>query len=214
MSDQVLESIKIVGLPKGSILWPTGVAALILGILGWLNDSNENFYSTIFLVVFTLNLLVLFYDFSRGVVVGIFGMLFGIIALLISFDVSLPLGDTVEEGIAGASGPFLMIFGAVLMIIMITAYWFKRSFDYFIVSSNEIVKKQGILGDAERYNAPNVSTETNIPDVFESLILFGSGNLIINTKSGRSYLIENVPRINAVDKKLTELLGRIEVDTN
>ena len=89
----------------------------------------------------------------------------------------------------------------------------KRSFDYYVVSSNEIVKKDGFLGDASRFSSQDVQIDKSISDILESLLLFGAGSLVLRTSRGQEFHIENVPRINKVEKEIRRLLGKIEVDT-
>jgi len=89
----------------------------------------------------------------------------------------------------------------------------RRNFEYYVVSSNEIVRKEGFLGDASRWNAQDLQIDKTINDVFESLLLFGAGDLKITTSRGQEFHILNVPRINRVEHDIRQILGKIEVDT-
>ncbi|MHA2254172.1 MAG: hypothetical protein ACXAD7_27740 [Candidatus Kariarchaeaceae archaeon] len=213
-----IESVRIYGLPKGVVLWPTAITAIIFGILAInVNESDfEQTLSIIFLIIFTLNLAILYFDFSRGVVVGLIGISFGLGTLLIVNKDKLPLeqtGENLEQGIEGASGEFLLVYGIILLTMMFLGYMFNKSFNYFIVTRNELISKTGILGDARRYGAPNLSITKTIPDIFESLIMFGAGNLLLVTPNkDAQFFIQNVPHINRVEKRLRELLSKLEVE--
>jgi len=218
MSEKELENIRIIGLPKGSILWPTFAFAFIGGIIGLITNSNTgvmNVISGLFLIVATFNIIILFFDFSRGSIFGIFGLIIAIIVLLVNFHVTILSSITsfLESGIAGVSPEFLFIFGFIFLFLLMVAVFVRRSFDYFIVGSNEIVRKEGFLGDASRFNAVDVQIDKRISDVFESLLLFGSGDLTLKTNRGQEFHILNVPRINKVEKEIRRILGKIEVDT-
>lgn len=211
--EKEIRKIKIVGLPKGSILWPTAVTSFILGIVGYVFPEAINSFSMIFLIVFTINLLILFFDFSRGAVVGIIGLLIAATSLAYSFDISLPFKSLIDKGIiGGASSEFFTLYGLVFMVLLFFAIIFRRSFDYLELSSNELIRKFGILGDSQRYNAPNIQIKKHINDVFESLLLFGAGDLIIITAKGQEFHINNVPRINRLEKKITKILSRLDVE--
>ena len=212
------EKIRIVGLPKGTVLWPTAITAIIGGIIALMIPSSADTISMIFLVIFTLNLMILFFEFSRGVVVGIFGIIIAIIALLISFGDKLNLSNVssgLKTGVSGASGEFLLLFGGILLLMILLGWWFKKTFNYYEITRNELIEKTGILGDARRYSTPDMIIRKAIPDIFESLILFGSGRLtLIPHNKDEVFIIENVPRINKVEDKIRELLSKIDVDVN
>lgn len=212
------ESIRIFGMPKGVVLWPTALTAIIGGIISInVNDTElEKTLSTIFLLIFTLNLAILFFDFSRGAVVGLAGLLFGLGTLAVVNKENIPfegLLNNLDKGTGGATGEFLLIYGLILLIMMLLGYLFNKTFNYYIVSRNELVSKTGILGDARRYGAPNLSITKTIPDVFESIIMFGAGNLLLVTPNRDAHFyIENVPRINRVEKQLRDLLSKLDVE--
>jgi len=215
---KVSESVRIFGMPKGVVLWPSSLTAIISGIIAINVNRNdiEKTLSIIFLVIFTLNLAILYFDFSRGVVVGLIGILFGLGTLAIVNKETIPFERIVsimEQGIGGASGEFLLIYGLILLLMMSLGYLFNRSFNYYIVTRNELISKTGILGDAKRYGAPNLSITKTIPDIFESIIMFGAGNLLLVTPNrDAQFYIENVPHINRVEKRLRELLSKLDVE--
>lgn len=211
--EKEIHKVKFVGLPKGSILWPTAATSLVLGLVGFIFPAAVDSFSIIFLTVFTINLLILFFDFSRGAVVGIIGLIIAGTSLAYSFDYSLPFKNLIDNGIiGGASSEFFTLYGLVFMLLLFIAIVFKRSFDYFELSSNELIRKFGILGDSQRYNAPNIQIKKHINDVFESLLLFGAGDLILITAKGQEFHINNVPRINRLEKKITQILSRLDVE--
>jgi len=212
-----VEEIRIYGLPKGTVLWPTGVVAVIFGILISIKPEWQSALSTAFLVIFTLNLLILYFEFSRGAVMGITGILFGLIILYIYLKdkYNLPSIGKIERGLTGASGDFLFVFGIILLTMILLGWIVKRQFDYFIITRNELIRKHGILGDAQRFNAQNIVFNKNIADIFESILLFGSGNLTLYPPGKEEiFYIENVPQINKKEKLLSQLLSKLEVDMN
>ena len=65
------------------------------------------------------------------------------------------------------------------------------------------------------YATINMGVEKEIPDIFEFL-LFGSGRLIFKPGMGqdqhKSLVVDNVFRVNRLEKKVREFLGVIKVD--
>lgn len=210
-----IDTIKIVGLPKGSVMWPTAVTALILGLLGLIFSNLLSIFSVIFLIVFTTNLLVLFFDFSRGAVIGIIGFIVAAFSLAFALKISVPFNNLFKTGVIhGASADFFAIYGFIFLTLLFLAMFFRRHFEYYQLSSNEMLRKFGVLGDSERFNSPEIHFKKHITDVFESLLLFGAGDLIITTVNGREFHINNVPHINKLEKRITKLLSRLDVDVN
>lgn len=208
-----IQKIRIMGLPKGTILWPTAATSLILGLIGFIFPDAVSSFSIIFLSVFIINLLILFFDFSRGAVVGIVGLVIAGFSLAYSFDISLPFTNLIDKGIiGGASSEFFTLYGLIFLVLLFFAIVFKRSFDYFELSSNELIRKFGILGDSQRYNAPNIQIKKHITDVFESILLFGAGDLVLITSKGQEFHIYNVPRINRLEKNITKILSSLDVE--
>ncbi len=212
---QEIEEVKFYGLPKGTVLWPTATFAIIFGILAKINPSWEDSLSIAFLIIFTLNLLILYFEFSRGAVMGIAGIIFGLLILYLWLQDTRDVPSIgIEAGLRGASGDFLITFGAILLIMIFLGIIVKRTFDYFVVTRNELIRKHGILGDAQRFSAQHMVFHKQINDVFESLLLGGSGTLtVIPPGKADIFIIENVPRINEVERKLSYLLSKLEVDT-
>ena len=208
-----LEKIKIYGLPKGSVMWPSALGSLILGIIGNLNSDLPVSLTMIFLIIFSINLLILFFDFSRGAVVGLTGLVFGVLGVLYGLDISVSFTDYLDNGVVeGAPSEFFVFYGSIFLVLLFFAIIFRRSFEYFELNSNELVKKHGILGDSQRYNAPNLQIKKHINDVFESLLLFGSGDLVLITSDGQEFHINNVIRINRLEKNIRKLLSRLDVE--
>jgi len=104
---------------------------------------------------------------------------------------------------------FILIFGLVILIA-----WIRSRIYYVKIFHNEIVFKKGILGDVERYGTTNVMFYKEIPDIFEYLLL-RSGRLTFTIPGRKTTIVmDNVPNINGVEKKVLVLLRRIEVDVD
>ena len=208
--------IKIFGTPKGAVLWPSAVTAIIVGILSKVDTfSTTNALAYIFFGVFTLNLLILFFEFGRGAVVAIAGLIIAAIfgfawaSEKYGFNISFNFGG---DGSTSATASFYLLFGFILLSLILLGTFTQRYFHYYVISPNEMIIKSGMFGDSARFPTSRMVVLKEKPDIFESLLLFGSGQLRIMTADHSSiFIIDNVPRIDKVDDKLHEMLGKIEV---
>lgn len=205
--------IKIWGVPTGAILWPSALSALIFGIVGNLYENLPLSTTMLFIIIFSLNLLILFFDFSRGAVMGISGLVFGIFGILYGLNVSVDLTEFINSGVVGgAPNEFFIVYGAVFLILLFFAIIFRRSFEYFEFEANELLKKHGILGDSQRFSAPNIRIKKHINDVFESILLFGAGDMVLITSDNQEFHIKNVMRINRAEKRIRQNLSKLDVE--
>jgi hypothetical protein len=211
MSDKKIESYKIIGLPDGAVLWPTAFASIVLGTLDLILNPETGVFTTVFLIVFAINLLILFFDFARGAVLGIFGLLVAVLALAKTYNLNLPITSLLAQGTVVANGAFLIVFGIVFILLLIFSYMFRQGFEYYIIKSNSIFKKHGIFGNAKRYSTQNIELSKEINDVLDSIILFNGGDLRIRTNR-EEFVIHNVPRINKAENAIRKLLSSYEVD--
>ena len=212
------EKIKIIGLPKGVFLYPTAIVAIIIGILElFLTDPNtRNVMGVIFLAIFTLNLFILFFEFSRG---HLLGLTFGIIALVFAylyfktafgFNIPTPSGDTTLSNFDASPYFYLFVGGIILLMILISII--KNSyFSYYEITPNRVVHSSGIFDDEHSFPTARMSIEKQTNDVFEYLLL-RSGRLILTSGDGKkSIVIDNVPNIKKVIERIDNLLSYVKV---
>ena len=205
-------TVRIAGLPKGAILWPTGLISVILSVVHFFLD-NSTVVGYIFMAVFTINLLILFFEFGRGTVVAVAGL------LVAAFFVGIYLVQWVDFNFRFldwnlyASTAFYFIFGLTLLFFIFVGTFITRRFHYYILGNNELVVKTGILGNAVRLASPSLEIRKDKPDIFESLLLRGSGRLTLIPESRTQVIvIENVPRIDHIENEIRRILGVLNVE--
>ena len=172
--------------------------------------------TTVFLVVFTINMIVFSFDFPRGTSLALFfflaAVVLGILLLFRFNDQILPFvhqllnkyrpwgNATFFYSIAGILG---LIYLAVLVIVQ---------FDYWEVTPNELLHHHGVLSDLERFASPQLKIDKEISDVFEYMLL-GAGRLVLHPSNNerRAIVLENVIGINRKEVQLTRMLGALQV---
>jgi hypothetical protein len=192
------------------------LVSLILAIVEWLLLPYPNIMYLIgfvWFVVFTWNLLVLSFEFGKGVVVALtLTLVIVILGLALVFATTgtlLWIHPAIFQLYVNPYSllAFFLVFGFVILVS-----WISTRFYYFRVTHNEVIYKKGLLGDVERYATANLTVNKEILDIFE-YALFRSGRLTIEVPGRKlAIVIQNVPRINSVERKILHLLGRIEID--
>lgn len=164
-------------------------------------------------VFFIFNFLVVSFEFSKGVVVGL--ILLIVIAIMGIGFVTVLTGviPWINPALLGlfininSMIAFFLTFGFIILLA-----WITTRFYYFRITPNEIIYKKGLLGDVERFGTSNVVVHKEIRDIFEFIFL-RSGRLTIMIPGRKlAIVIDNVPKINSIEKKILALLRRIEID--
>jgi hypothetical protein len=97
------------------------------------------------------------------------------------------------------------------MTVIYVFVFIDTRFDYWEVMPNEIIHHHGVLGNVNRFPAPQLKLEKEITDVFEFLLL-RSGRLLIHPSTERrAIVLENVPNINRREDEIQALLRVLDV---
>ena len=168
-----------------------------------------------FFSVFCLNLLVISFEFNRFRTMAIVFAILAILFLLLYLSHDLPVLSTIRDMLDGLkfelSTSFYLALGSYLLIVFVFVFLNSR-FNYWVVKSNEILHKEGFLGDVRRFPSPNLRMSKEINDVFEFLLL-GAGRIIMNPASEkRAIVLDHVLRVNVAEKAIQDLLSSISVE--
>lgn len=218
-TDNSQQSVILVSYPKIVFLWPAFLTALIAGIYslfsGDVPTTGDVIAAWTFLVVLSVNLVVLSFDFPRTtslvIFFGIFAGVLGLALLAVKYPDALPTITGWLSAIRpAANATFYFMFFAVLGIIYIGVAINVR-FDYWEVRPNELLHHHGFLSDLERFSAPHLRIDKEINDIFEYMLL-GSGRLILHpSNERRAIILDNVFFISGKEKAITKMLGALQV---
>ncbi|MDA7978902.1 MAG: hypothetical protein MPJ50_09060 [Pirellulales bacterium] len=210
--------------PKVVFLWPTFMVTL--GVALWLSftvdeqglsNSNPAHYmpSLIFLVVFSINLVVIAFDFPRTTSLTLFFLLTAVVCGGVLLFTYKPEWASAMSGFFELLRPtadalfywlITIMLGIIYVIVMIAV-----RFDYWEVRPNELLHHHGILSNLERFSAPNLRIEKEINDVFEYLLL-RSGRLILSPRDvQRPIVLDNVLFISKKEQAITKMLSALQV---
>ena len=181
----------------------------------WFVESGASVLGWVFLIVLTLNLIVLSFDFPRTTSLTIFFIGIAVILACMLIVVYQPglfpwLAKIMTPIKPAANAVFYYVFTMALGAIYV-AVLLNRRFDYWEVRPNELLHHHGFLSDLERLPAPNLRIDKEINDVFEFLLL-GSGRLILHpSNEPRAIVLENVMFISRKEQAITRMLGIMQV---
>ncbi len=193
-------------MPKIVFFYLTWLASIACGVLRATSDVPPPHLGTIWLGIFTLNLLVISFEFSEAtsiaVVLGIVafvlaGLYFGFAAFVGRFVSGLRLDMNAEFYLAIAT-----VFSVLYLVV-----WVRSRFDYWEFRHNEVLHRSGIFGEIKRYSTEDLRWFKEIPDVLERLLL-GSGRMVLTTpREPTPMVIQHVLWIEKKDDRIAEMLG-------
>jgi hypothetical protein len=207
--------IYLVSYPKIVMLYPTFLAAIVAGIVtSIIHEENSSNVGLIFLGLFSINLVVLAFDFPRTTSLTMFflitAIVLGLILLFRNYPDILPAITDVLKRIEPEANPtFYFCFATVLALIYV-AVLISIRFDYWEVRPNELLHHHGFLSNLERFSAPNLRITKEINDVFEYMLL-RSGSLILQPTNERAIVLDNVLFIDHKETRITQMLGALQV---
>ncbi len=213
------KSIYLVSYPKVVFLYPTLIAALLAGlhvlIAQDLARDDVHIASALFMAVFAINLVVFAFDFPRTTSLTLFffiaAFVLGALLLFRLNEEILPfLSTMLRRYQPEANATFYFSIAGALSVVYL-AVLVNVQFDYWEVTSNELLHHHGFLSNLERFSAPSLKVDKEINDVFEYLLL-RSGRLILHpSNEPRAIVLENVLMINSREAELTRMLGTLQV---
>ena len=217
------ESVILVSYPKIIFLYPSLIAALAAAVYSTMSDTPLDaanrtavLVNTLFLGIFTINLVVLAFDFPRTTSLTLFFFCAAAaLGLVLLFTLKPDLLPAVNRLIVLyrplANATFYWSLTIVLGMIFAVSF-VTLSFDYWDVRPNELLHHLGFLSNLERFSAPNLRIDKEINDLFEYLLLH-SGRLILHpSNERRSVILDNVPFIKQKEEQIMQLLGALKVD--
>ena len=215
-----VDSIVLRSWPKVIFLYPVLITSFICGIYQSIGgESAEPSYSElagmVFFVVLCLNFLVISFEFSRFKTLAILffclAVFFFLLYLSTRWEVFQFLRDIFGRFHIKASSSLYYAVGTYLLLIFVGVFINTR-FNYWIIRSNEILHKEGFLGDVRRFPSPNLKMTKEITDVFEFLLL-GSGRIVLYPASEKQAIVlEHVLGVNKAETAIQQLLSSLQVE--
>jgi hypothetical protein len=197
--------------PKLIFMWPTALVALTVGMLTMAMPTWEYVWGGIFLTCIALNLVVITFDFPRSTSLTIFVAVVMVVLAMVLLNQTFAIIGPLHGWLSGleisATRDFYLGIFIVIMLLFVGMAIVTR-FDYWELTSNELIHHTGLLGNVERFSTAGLKLNTELHDVFEYL-LAGAGRIIINIPGQpRPVVLDNVLRISHLLNRSKELLSQ------
>ncbi|SFI88480.1 hypothetical protein [Planctomicrobium piriforme] len=222
---QVEKGVVLMSHPKIVFMYPSWFVSILAGFYLYFfgHEADPTRFSIdvasglgwTFLIVFSLNLVVLAFDFPRSTSLLLFAVIAALVLgafLLIDFQPNLlpAVHQWINSMHPVANSTFYLLFATVMGLIFLTVAITSR-FDYWEVRPNELLHHHGVLSDLERFSSPNLRIDKEINDIFE-FVLLRSGRLILHPSQERKAIVlDNIFFINRKEEAITKLLGALQV---
>ena len=199
--------------PKVVFFYMTWIVSVLCGMLQPENVLDRELSAQIgllWLAVFTFNVLVISFEFSRirsvaltffTIAVLLAAYVFGYLDSIFGFfaDLQLVMNKT-----------FYYCVGGLYSIIFLLV-WINSRFSYWEIQPNEILHHHGFLGDVHRYPTRGLHMKKEITDVLEYVLLRSGTLVLIPLGEERPIVLQNVIGMNSVEDKIQRLLGTLKV---
>jgi hypothetical protein len=209
--------VRIRPYPKVVFFYPSVLLAIVYSILTvfGVDISSNQSLNMIFMIVFSINVLVFSFDFS------VLMFIIWVIIVVLGGVVLFLWNSLAQGGVFGTIGGILgairlemnshfYYYFTIFFLIVYLLVWIRTRFNYWDIRHNELFHKQGFFADTQRINAPNLSYKREIPDVFEYLLLRG-GVLKLMPQNHEPFVIETVLNVKKKDAKVGEILSKMQV---
>ena len=213
--------IVLVSYPKIVFMYPTLIASVIAGLYMYFSGAtleepaSAHVVARIFILIMTINLVVISFDFPRTTSLTLFFLGVAVVAIMWSVvrmnEDAVPIIGRMVAAIQPIANATFYFFIAMVLAGLFMGVFIAVRFDYWEVRPNELLHHHGFLSDLERFSAPNLRIDKEINDVFEYLLL-RSGRLVMHpSNERRAIVLENVFFINKKEQDITRMLGALQV---
>ena len=194
-------------------LYPSLLLAIGCGL--WVNFSaatpdKPGVAGIVFALFFFFNLTIIAFDYTRLTSVVII-LLLVILALVTAMYPGI--GDVITDVLSQPlfmNSTFYWVWAIGIAFLLIGVF-IKTRFDYWEVKNNELLHHHGLLGDVERWPAPNMRNSKEITDVLEFALLRSGRLVLMPAREPRAIVIDNVPNINHIEHNMQKLLSTLRV---
>lgn len=218
--DNIPDKIVLRGWPKMLFLWPSALIALAAGFGTYFTldtTTRWEFWGTLFLTVFALNLMVITFEFPRStsltLVLACVALTWVLVEVNRRYNIIAPVSDFIESLELTAQPDFYFALFVIYALLLIGMFIGTR-FNYWEISNNELIHHKGLMQDVERFSTDGLQYTKQITDFFEYLI-GRSGRLIVKTPAfEQPIVLDNVMGINRVAHTLDIMLESRRVTVN
>ncbi len=204
-------------------LYILGILALIFGAVEKILDISQHpeimkALGIVFVLTYIFLALIVAFEFPETK----FFLLIALVMILILVYVLLSstghayspggLKEIYERLNIILSADAFLAFGLGSFVVLFII-WLSRRFNYWVIEPNQVLHKTGLFGKVERYPTRSLRFSIDISDVFEYILFFRSGKVVLDfPDEKKTIVLSMVPNVKRVEKKIQEILGYVEVE--
>ncbi len=194
-------------------LYPSLIMAIVCGLwvtFGEATPADPGASGLVFTLLFFFNLSIIAFDYTRLtsiivvlllVIVGLLSAIFPAVGDVITSVMDQPLF---------MNATFYWVWAGLLAFIL-ALVWIKTRIDYWEIKNQELLHHHGLLGDVERWPAPNMRITKEINDVMEYALMRAGRLVLIPARENKALVIKNVPNINRIEQDMQAILSTLRV---
>jgi len=198
--------------PKVVFFYPVFICATIFFFVSYLSKETEGLRGLggTFMIVFTINLLVFAFDFSRIKSITVLILVIAIVLGVMWANENWPVLGTLNEWLADVDirmntqfyGYMSALFGSVFLVVLI-----NTRFNYYEVNHREILHHHGYLGDVTRMPTEGLRVHKEIYDLLEFALLRSGRMIFYPERTQDAIVIDNVINVNAAEDRIKDILS-------
>jgi hypothetical protein len=215
-------TVYVASFPPILFFWPTIIVCIFAALSQAASGSNSIVAGWVFIGMLTLNFIVLAHDFDQKqfIIFVLLLVVLGLLAWIASLYGFMFLRRAVNwffDFKPILSTDVYLLLGGVLMIMFLFGLISPR-FNYWKLEQNEFIHYLQPAGRDRSIARTQCSVYKEIPDIFEYLLLFGGGTLVIRRNDQVLATIPHIPflsfRMPAIEHLLGETRVVVETDGN
>lgn len=206
------DSIYVASFPEIIYLWPTVLVLFLCAILQNVVGVDPVTLGWLAIITFSLNLLILVQDFDQKKFII---LTLSLVAVFLGAWIIRLYGFTFLQTLLGwffgfqpqMSTDAYVLFGLILLVLLI---WGVVSplFSYWRLEQNEFIHYTQPIGKDMSIARTGCTIYKEVPDVFECILGFGAGSLVIRRENQVIATIPHIPflglRMNSIEHMLSE----------
>ncbi|MBU0551278.1 hypothetical protein KKF91_00665 [Myxococcota bacterium] len=199
--------------PSVIYLYPSFIAAIACGLwvqFGTVTPEAPGITGLFFTLMFFFNISIMAFDYTRLASIVIV-LLVIILALVSALAPSVGVFIAKSLSIQLYMNALFYWVWAIALGVLFLVVFFKTRFDYWEVKNNELLHHHGMLGDVERWPAPNMRISKEINDVMEYALCRAGRLVLMPAREPRAIIIDNVIGIDHVEKQMQEILSALRI---
>lgn len=209
------DCVVLASFPMIIYFWPTLFAYILCGLLQWATRINPSFLGLVATGFWAFNLMVIVTDLDQkkfliAMLLTVLTIVLAWVSTLKEMSVVSGIGTWISELDIVYSTQAYFFLAGILMVFLFIGLLQPR-FNYWRFEPNEFVHYIQPWGRDQSVPRQGSTVTREVPDVFELILTFGGGSLVVRREGQVVARIEHIPFLSRRMIGLERLLGSTRV---